>query len=364
MSISTNHTLTTVEAYNAIMVAAKMRRPMFLWGSFGIGKSDLVRQACNDMGGLLIDLRLSQCDQTDLRGIPYFNKETCKMEWAPPVSLPDQETANKYPIVFLFLDEMNSAAPATQAAAYQLILDRKVGEYTLPDNVIIIAAGNRESDKGVTYRMPMPLANRFVHAEIRVDFDSWSDWALSNNVHPDVVGYLTWAKNDLSDFDPKSSSRACASPRSWKFVSDFCWHEMDDSTRFNMIAGSIGEGLAAKFFAHRKISSKLPNPSDILTGKVKTLENKEISVMYSLVTSLCYELRNAANDKTVTEEAVVDMMENYISYIMENFQTELIIMSVVQAMKTHKLQLHKARKNMPKFNEQYRDVISAGFTMK
>ena len=139
---------------------------------------------------------------------------------APPAELPSQELASQHNQIILFLDEMNSAAPAVQAAAYQLILNRRVGTYHLPDNVVIVAAGNRETDKGVTYRMPAPLANRFLHLELRTDYDDWLQWATNNRVHEQVVGYIGFAKQDLYDFDPKSSSRSFATPRSWNFVSD------------------------------------------------------------------------------------------------------------------------------------------------
>ena len=114
------------------------------------------------------------------------------MAWAPPAELPTEEFAAQFDNIVLFLDEMNSAAPAVQAAAYQLILNRRVGQYKLPDNVLIVAAGNREADKGVTYRMPAPLANRFVHLELAVDFDDWFQWAVENDIHQDVVGYLNF----------------------------------------------------------------------------------------------------------------------------------------------------------------------------
>jgi MoxR-like ATPase len=150
-------------------------------------------------------------EPTDIRGIPFYNKEIGKMDWAEPVDLPTEEFAKDYPIVVLFLDEMNSAAPSVQAAAYQLILNRRIGKYKLPENVVLVAAGNRESDKGVTYRMPTPLANRFIHQEMKVDFTSYQEWAVNHNIHKDVVGYLSFAKQDLYDFDPKSASRACCS---------------------------------------------------------------------------------------------------------------------------------------------------------
>ena len=210
-------------------------------------------------------------EPTDIRGIPFYNKDSGKMDWAPPVELPDEETASQYPIVVLFLDELNSAPPSVQSAAYQLILNRRIGKYILPKNVVMVAAGNRESDKGVTYRMPTPLANRFIHQEMKVDFASWQEWAVTNKVHKDVVGYLSFAKQDLYDFDAKSASRAFATPRSWNFVSELLSDGVDDETMTNLIAGTVGEGLAVKFMAHRKIAGRMPKPEDILSGKVNDL---------------------------------------------------------------------------------------------
>ena len=294
MSISENRTVSPNEARSRLLRAFKVQRPVFLWGPPGVGKSELVADLTKDLGGVMIDLRLSQLDPTDLRGIPYFNKEVGKMDWAEPIELPTAELAAQHPVITLFLDEMNSAAPAVQAAAYQLVLNRRLGTYNLPDNVVIVAAGNRESDKGVSYRMPMPLANRFVHLEVKEDYDSWNEWAVKNRIHKDVVGYIGFAKNDLMDFNPRSSSRAFATPRSWSFVSQFLYDEdATDAELSDLIAGTIGDGLAVKFMAHRKVASQMPNPSDILQGKVKELKVKEVSAMYSLTVSMCYELQDA-----------------------------------------------------------------------
>lgn len=262
--VTEEHTITSEQARSAILSAFKSKRPVFLWGPPGIGKSEVVSDITEELGGYMVDLRMAQMEPTDIRGIPYYNKDNSMMDWAPPVDLPSEELASQYPIVVLFLDEMNSAPPAVQAAGYQLVLNRRVGKYALPDNVVIIAAGNRDSDKGVTYRMPMPLANRFMHLEMRTDFNSWQNWAVNKGIHKDVVGYLSFAKQDMYDFDAKSSSRAFATPRSWTFVSDILENEdtMDDDTLFNLVAGSVGYGLATKFMAHRRISSKLPNPLD------------------------------------------------------------------------------------------------------
>ena len=278
--MSETRQITSSQARRSLLKAFKHKRPMFLWGPPGIGKSELVADLTEELNGYMIDLRLGQMEPTDIRGIPFYNKDNGKMDWAEPIDLPTEELAGKYPIVVLFLDELNGAAPSVQAAAYQLILNRRIGKYKLPDNVVIVAAGNRESDKGVTYRMPTPLANRFVHQEMKCDFASWQEWAVHHNIHKDVVGYLSFAKQDLYDFDPKSASRAFATPRSWTFVSEFLDDESDDDTVMNLIAGTVGEGLAVKFMAHRKIAGRMPNPADILAGKVKELEVKEVSAMY------------------------------------------------------------------------------------
>ena len=354
-----NRTVTALGARKAIMKCFAKKRPMFLWGPPGIGKSDVVASITKDLGGLMIDLRLGQMDPTDIRGIPFYNKELGKMDWAPPIDLPDEETAAKYPIVVLFMDEMNSAAPAVQAAAYQLVLNRRIGKYFLPDNVVMIAAGNRESDKGVTYRMPTPLANRFVHIEMRSDFVTWQEWAVNNQVHKDVVGYLSFAKQDLYDFDAKSSSRAFATPRSWVFVSELLEDEdIDDVTATDLIAGTIGEGLAVKFQAHRKISGRLPLPEDILSGKEKDLKVKEVSAMYSLVISLCYELKDALEVRKVGDKEFHNMADNFFGYMMKNFETELVVMGARIALTTYNLPFLPTKlKNFDEFHQKYGKYI-------
>jgi hypothetical protein len=335
--MSESRTVTALQARKSLLKAFQVKRPLFLWGPPGIGKSELVEGITNDLGGLMIDLRLGQMEPTDIRGIPYYNKELGKMDWAPPVELPDEELASQYPIVVLFLDELNSAPASVQSAAYQLILNRRVGKYRLPDNVVMVAAGNRESDKGVTYRMPTPLANRFIHQEMKVDFASYQEWAVMNKIHKDVVGYLSFAKQDLYDFDAKSSSRAFATPRSWTFVSQLLNDEStDDETLTNLIAGTVGEGLAVKFMQHRKVAGRMPNPKDILEGKVKDLQVKEVSAMYSLVISMCYELKDAV-EKKVDSKDFHAMADNFLAYMMKNFETELTVMGARIALTTYDL---------------------------
>jgi len=350
-------TVSPNKAKASIRHAMLKKRPIFLWGPPGIGKSDIVHQIAEQFNAPVIDVRLSLWEPTDIKGIPYFDSNTSKMVWAPPGELPDAEFAAKHKNVVLFLDEMNSAAPAVQAAAYQLILNRKVGTYRLPDNVMIVAAGNREADKGVTYRMPAPLANRFVHLEMKVDFDDWFQWAVNNKINKDVVGFLNFSKKDLYDFDPKSPSRSFATPRSWSFVSELLEDNLDDGTTTDLVAGAVGEGLAVKFMAHRKIASSMPDPTEILAGKVKEMKTREIRAMYSLTVSLCYELKEASdkNDKKFDF-----MVNNFMRFSMDNFDTELVVMGIKLALTQYNLPIDpEAIDCFDEFHARYGKYISA-----
>jgi len=358
MSKATETNIRTVGPKGAIRSlrhAIKMRRPIFLWGPPGIGKSDIVKQIGESADREVIDVRLPLWEPTDIKGIPYYNSDSKTMEWAPPSELP-RDPASK---AIIFLDELNSAPPAVQAAAYQLVLNRRVGTYVLPDGVDIVAAGNRDGDRGVTYRMPKPLANRFLHLEMKPDFDDFQEWAVMNKVHADVVGYLGFAKQDLFDFDSKSSSHAFATPRSWSFVSDLLKDpDVDVDTLQNLIAGAVGDGLGIKFMAHRKIAGKLPKAEDILDGKVKDLQIKEVSAMYSLTVSLCYELKDRADKKVKGWDAMAD---NFFRYMMDNFPTELVVMGAKTALTNYDLPLDASKmKSFDEFHKRFgKYVLSA-----
>jgi len=337
--------------------AMQAKRPIFLWGAPGIGKSELVEGIVDNMSGnnLMIDMRLALMEPTDLRGYPFRNPETNQMEWAPAADLPTAEQAELYDIIVLFLDELNSAPPSVQAAAYQLILNGRIGQYVLPKNVRIVAAGNRETDRGVTYRMPAPLANRFRHINMEVNFEDWSIWATDNKVHQDVIGYLTYSKADLFDFDPKTSSQSFATPRSWNFVSEILntsgFDTAPDYEQKVEIAGAIGEGMAIKFCEHRKIASKLPNPEDVLNGKVKKLDIKEKSAQYSFAIGLCYELAELADGDLGKFDTGVDY---FFDFIMANFEPELVIFSAKTVLSDHDIDI-KPRKLQGKkeFKDRY-----------
>jgi len=190
-----------------------------------------------------------------------------------------------------------------------------------------------------------------------VDFDDWFQWAVTNDIHPDVAGYLQFAKKDLYDFDPKSPSRSFATPRSWSFVSELLEDDDDENTTTDLVSGAVGEGLAVKFMAHRKVASKLPNPTEVLKGKVKTLDTKEISAMYSLTVSLCYELKEA-NDKG--DKDFHKKVNNFLTFSMDNFDTELVVMGIKLALTQYQLPIDPDEVEcFDKFHEEYGKYIKA-----
>ena len=265
--------------------------PVFLWGAPGIGKSSIVAQIAKEQNIGFIDLRLSLLDPTDLRGIPYFHtvKETAL--WAPPVFLPDGKEEKG----ILFLDELNTAAPMVQASAYQLILDRKIGEYTLSDGWAIVAAGNRESDRGVVFRMAAPLSNRFVHLEMEVSTSDWKTWAKANGIHPAIIAFISHREEALFTFG-QNDSRSFATPRTWQYVNEILISNPEQELLLPLISGAIGEELGASFLGFLSVASQLPDIDAIFNGECKDVP-KEPAALHILSSSLAMRVNDMTSSK-------------------------------------------------------------------
>ena len=204
-------------------VPVKVFPSVMLWGAPGVGKSQAVRQIAREIENstgkktVVTDVRLLLFNPIDLRGIPTSNADKTLAVWLKPQIFQMDESEDVVNI--LFLDEISAAPQSVQAAAYQITLDRVVGEHKLPENCIVIAAGNRVTDKSVVYKMPRALANRFLHINVEGNFMSWKRWAVSAGINSMVTGFLSFRQDYLNKFCG-SDDLAFATPRSWEMVSN------------------------------------------------------------------------------------------------------------------------------------------------
>lgn len=339
------------------------RRPAMLWGPPGVGKSDIIAQIAKKHNRPVIDMRLLIMEPTDIKGIPFYCPESNTMRWARPGELPGPDEVDLHNAI-LFLDEITAAPASVQAAAYQLILNRRVGTYQLPDGVDVLAAGNRVTDRAVSNHMPSALKNRFVHFTLKTSFDDWMVWAVNNKIHEDIVGFLKQNPGSLFNFDPKSQDYAFATPRSWAFVNDVYDPEGPESLNRQMVGGTVGQGLAVEFMAHVRLKGQLPDAADILAGRVKELPKKDVgpSALYSLTVSLCYRL-SELRDKMGEEGHDVNrldendewnkVIDRFLTFLMNNMGAEMVIMSAIVALRTYKLPISSESDVFDRFYQKY-----------
>ena len=296
---------------SSLSALVEQKVPSFLWGAPGIGKSSIVKQMAKEMNVAFIDLRLALMDPTDLKGIPFYDKESHTALWAPPAFLPREGKG------ILFLDELNSAPPSVQSSAYQLILDRKVGEYSLPDGWAIVAAGNREGDRGVTYRMPSPLANRFVHFELEVDVNDWRDWAYKSGLDERIIAYIAYKNEHLFTFDAKSDVKSFATPRSWEYVANILKSSLSSNLLLDTISGTVGKDVSVSFLSFIKVMDRLPNIANILNAKdVEYVQ--EVDILYALSAGLV---------SAYLKEPDEEVLDNLLNYTLE-MKSEFAVMIV------------------------------------
>ncbi|MGC9309977.1 MAG: AAA family ATPase [Candidatus Nanoarchaeia archaeon] len=283
-----------------IKIGYEKQIPLFIWGAIGIGKSTAVKEMCKGIAKeqklefcedydkdkfSFIDVRVSQLEPSDLRGLPSMDNGITK--WLPPSWLPQDENSKGV----LFFDELNLAVPSIQASAYQLILDRRLGDYKLPKGWVIISAGNRLEDKARVFELPSPLANRFIHIELSVpDKDEWFKWATENNIDSRVMAFIQFKPSMLFKFETDNKDKAFATPRSWEFCSKLInGAEKDDDLNI-LVSSAVGEGTALEFIAFNKLQRKI-DIKDILKNPKKIAEIKELDLKYSVISCLIEEYK-------------------------------------------------------------------------
>jgi len=267
-------------------LGVRKHRPLVFWGPSGIGKSEAIAQSAQEHDAVLVDIRLSQYESVDLRGIPDIQLGTTV--WNAPATLPfkgNTKFNEDGPPIYLFLDEINSAEPSTAAVAYQLVNDRRVGEHELMNNVVIIAAGNREQDRGVVNRFPAPLANRFTHAELIADVKPWSTWATKAGVSPTLIGFLNFRPELLHTFDPNSPTKVFATPRTWKFAADdFADEQMPADVRGAAMSGSVGEGPAIELMGFAEITASIRPIEEIIANPKGVPVEDRLDLQWAMAT--------------------------------------------------------------------------------
>lgn len=293
-SMTVNKTINYLsKAYCAVInnnIPIKKLPSVMLWGPPGVGKSQAIRQLAkiieDDTGkkSVITDVRLLLFNPIDLRGIPTSNADKTLAIWLKPqiFQMDDSEDI----VNILFLDEISAAPQSVQAAAYQITLDRVVGEHKLPENCIVIAAGNRTTDKSVAFKMPKALANRLLHIEVEGNFKAWKQWAIRSGINPKVIGFLSFRQNYLMGFDSSTEDLAFATPRSWEMVSNILNCVEDDiESMYSLIAGLVGTGTAVEFRTWAKVYSTLPDIEDIFDGKMPVLP-QNTDALYALCASM------------------------------------------------------------------------------
>lgn len=267
-------------------VGVRKRRPLFFWGPSGIGKSEGIHQAAADHNGILVDIRVSQYESVDFRGIP--DTQLGLTVWNMPATLPfkgNPKFDENGPLIFLFLDEINQGDPSVLSVLYQLINDRRVGEHILMDNVVIICAGNREIDLGSTTRWAYPLGNRGTHAELVADVKPWSIWASKAGVSPTVIGFLNFRSELLHTFERDNPQKAFATPRSWSYAAeDFADVHMPADVRGAAIAGSVGEGPAIELLGFADIMASLRPIEEIIANPMGVPVEERLDLQWAMVT--------------------------------------------------------------------------------
>jgi MoxR-like ATPase len=293
------------------------KRSVFLKGAVGVGKSSVIHALGAKLGVEVRDtIRASQMDPTDIKGFPAPNVVDGTMHWLTPSFLPPMTVKKGNKQVpndskgILFLDELTSGSVAVQAACYQLMLDRKVGEYILPEGWAIVAAGNREIDRSIVNKMPAALANRMVHVDFETSVDDFSAWAIENDIGAETIAYLRFRPTMLHSFQPDSKETAFPSPRTWEFADDIQKMPIDKGAKLELLKGTVGEAAAAEYLA-----SQLPSADHIAMDPMKAAVPESPGAQYAVTTMLSVGTKDVSDFRTFMQYMERMSVEFQVVYV-------------------------------------------------
>lgn len=294
------HKVTLKRAAVLLMHKIKARDSVHLWGKPGIGKTELVKQIAALLGWPVIEFRANLREPVDLRGIPTVEvlaDGTKVTRWLIPDELPRESRDGPFGI--FFLDEMNTASQQMQAALFQLIHERKIGDYTLPEGWVIVAAGNAVSDRAAAQRMPTALRNRFSHFYLVADVDAWAEWAVKNNVAPEFIAFARF-RRELFDGEtrglPVGDENAFLTFRSFTRASKFANADVD--VRQDLIASDVGDAEAAEIDGFLRLYASLGTLDDIVRDPENAKVPTEPSELFAVATGLA-RLAKRSNFKQI-----------------------------------------------------------------
>lgn len=323
--------------------------PLMVWGPPGAGKSSIIKQVAKEKGIDIIDYRLSQVEPVDLRGLPVPNKEDKSVEWFPTGEFPRDPKSKG----ILLFDEITAADRSLQVAAYELILDRRLGKlYSLPPGWLVVAAGNRTEDRAVATTMSSALANRFMHVEINPDASDWLKWALMNDIHPAVQGFIRYKPMYLFSQEHQNLERGWPSPRSWERVSTMCkiYTGKNQHLVNKFVNGCVGPLAGVEFMSFWKISKEFDNILEYMTNPKLTLQiPEENDRKHAICSAMVYLLWRGKDEND--EKARIDGFFRISNLLPSDFATMAMTMAMLGTDK--KLSGEYATKlyNCPRFVE-------------
>ena len=265
---------------STIKACIQMCRAAFVWGAAGIGKSTLFRKIAADNGMEFCDFRMVYRDAVDMIGLPFAVDGITRYNL--PAGLP---TDPNWKGIILF-DEWNSAPPQTQTPGYQLFAERRIGDFSLPKDAHIFAAGNRTSDRGVTHKIPDPLIDRWFNLYLESDAAEWCLWALANGICPEIVAFVRFRPALLHAHDPARACHAYATPRGYEAVSDVIKLALPAHIEADLIRGRIGDAQAGELLAFLKLFRGMVSPDQILVNPLKADVPTNSGILYALAEAL------------------------------------------------------------------------------